>query len=184
MSYRALHVFVEGNDDRRFFEAVCSPLVQSDAEVVIHEWASSPRERTAKLLASLPHIDARPDNEVAFLFFADANGCPCPTVRKERLIERFPNLPQDRIIVVVRMIEGWYLAGLDGEACEELGCNELRDTNSVDKSGFEAALGEPPTIDLMEHVLEHHDRNVARRKNASFAYFLRRASGHPLFATR
>lgn len=182
MSYRALYVFVEGDDDRRFFEVVCSPLVQPDVHVQIIQYAARAERDIGKLLATLPHIDANPGNEIAFLFFADANGCPCPKARKQRLRKRFPNLPPERIIVVVRMIEGWYLAGLDSAACETLGCRELRQTDSVDKSGFETAFPEPVTIDLKERVLEHFDREVACRKNASFAYFLRRASEHPLFA--
>jgi hypothetical protein len=180
MSYRALFVFVEGNDDRRFFDVVCAPMIRSDVSVEIYEWASSPTHRTAKLLAALPHIAAKPENEVGFLFLADANGCACPSARKERLRERFPNLPEDHIIVVMRMIEGWYLAGLDAGACETLGCAELRETDTVDKSGFEAAFREPVTIDLKERVLAHFNAHVACQKNASFAYLLRRMTASPL----
>lgn len=181
MSYRALYVFVEGEDDRRFFEVVCSPLVRAGVYVQIIQYARRVQADINKLLAALPHQAAKPGNEVAVLFFADADSCPCPTARKERLRARFPGLPEDRIIVVIRMIEGWYLAGLDAAACEALGCTELPETDSVDKSGFEAALPEPVTIDLKERILEHFDRDVACRKNASFAYFLRRAVEHPLF---
>ena len=78
----------------------------------------------------------------------------------------------DRIVVVRREIEAWYLAGLDEAAHRELGLARVRNIDEVTKEQFDRLVGgEDEHTNTMVEILRHYDVEVARQRSPSFRYF-------------
>ena len=106
------------------------------------------------------------------LFFADIDKFPCVTSRKDRIIAKFNNLEQGKILVVKPVIESWYLAGLDSDACRAFRIPQLNDTSGITEQVFNQRIPKKFKIrrDFMVEILKQYDIETARRKNESFAY--------------
>jgi hypothetical protein len=60
-------------------------------------------------------------NKDDYLFFKDIDDATCATRSKGDLQARLQYLvPEDRIVIVIKEIEGWYLAGLTVRASQKL----------------------------------------------------------------
>ena len=81
---------------------------------------------------------------------------------------------KDKIIVVIKEIESWYLAGLDNEVCRQLKINNFADTDNVTKEKFNALIPKKFTsrIDFMLEILKNFSIEIAKQKNNSFRYFV------------
>ena len=103
----------------------------------------------------------------------DINDSPCPTAKKKATQSKLRNIDNDRIIVVIKEIESWYLAGLNDESSKELRIKHFRDTNNLTKEQFNNLM--PPKfrsrIYFMRVTLDSFQIEIARRKNESFKYF-------------
>lgn len=113
------------------------------------------------------------------LFFQDINRSPCVSKRKEDAKSKYgPNVVLCNIVIVVKEIEAWYLAGLDEDSCRDLGIPSLASTTSVTKEQFDRLI---PTnydmrVDFMREVLKRFSVETAKQKNKSFAYFMNKIS--------
>jgi hypothetical protein len=167
-----IYVFIEGDADERFFNALIRPILrQRYATVVPWQYAQRSKDDVKKALRNVR------DRKADCLFLKDIDTCPCITARKQDLLNTFrkridPSWP----VVVVKEIEGWYLAGLDDESRQELGIptNRHRHTNDLTKEQFENLM---PTkfdslIDFMNEILNRFDVGTAKSKNRSFCYLM------------
>ncbi len=172
---KELFVWVEGDSDQRFFEEIIEPLL-SDRYASVHkgQYAQQPDNYTSRKL----HEVTRSHTILDYLWLADLDPgkFPCVTAKKNALTCQHPLLDPDRIAVVAPEIEAWYLAGLDSAACEALSIPEYQDTSSVTKEDFSRLM--PSTyrseIAFRMDVLDEFSVEVAKRKNASFAYFCKK----------
>jgi hypothetical protein len=171
---KILFVWLEGSSDEQFFDASVAPILRerylSIQKVLYAERSNISINRKLKEVVRSKAI-------LDYLWFADLDPdqYPCVTERKRAEIYRYPLLEPDRIAVVIPEVEAWYLAGLDAEACAELGIPEYIDTGSITKERLKHIL---PTvfssaIDFRTDVLDRFSLDVARIKNKSFAHFCR-----------
>lgn len=163
-----LFIFVEGTDDERFFRSVVQPkLCQRYAWVKLQTYAQTTPSKTEGLLRNIPNIDAE------YIFVADNDDCPSTDVRKEKLRRKLTLLEHERIVVVVKEIESWYLAGLDSSSASSLQLPNLSSTGSVDKARFDNLTPSKfeSKIDFMAEVLKHYSVEIAKEKNESFRDF-------------
>ena len=88
-------------------------------------------------------------------------------------------IDKNNLIIVVKEIEGWYLAGLDDESCEELGLRPFRSTDDITKEHFNNLIPNKfdSRIDFMIEILKRFSFETAKQKNKSFSYFMLKFSG-------
>jgi hypothetical protein len=169
MAYRRLFIWVEGADDVRFFEEVAKPLFdQRYDSVIIRPYSAEKPEKVNSFLRSIKAMKAD------YLFVTDINSDPCVRDRKQRRLDRYQNLEADRIVVVVKEIESWYFAGLDGVSSKRLGVTSLTKTNTLTKEAFNTHIPSKfdSRTDFMLETLKCFSVPVARGKNKSFDYFM------------
>jgi hypothetical protein len=165
-----LFIIVEGDDDERFFKEIVSPLLlQSFSVVQIWKCAEQKNEKTENFLSSASQIGE-------YLYVEDIDDAPCVSFKKKAILKKFSQIETKRIIVVIKEIESWYLAGLDRECCAKLGIGKyLPNTNLVNKEQFNKLIPRKTSrIELMRKIVEKYDINLGVRRNNSFAYFYRR----------
>lgn len=166
-----LYFLVEGPDDERFIERVVKPLLERHySSVPIFRYA---RMAPSKVRTLIKSIHNQNDN---YLLFGDLDDGPCVTSQKINLRNRFEFLNDGRIVIVSREIESWYYAGLSGRSCKRIGIQKLEKTDNLIKEQFNSLVSEKfSDIDnSMVEILNHFDLDEAKKKNTSFAYFLRK----------
>ncbi len=172
--YRRIFILVEGADDERFFESIPRPILEEKYDSVqTWQYSGQPKKKTQSFLQSIHAMNAD------YFFLADVNTHPCVTARRQHLTELYDaRLDDDRIIVVIREIESWYLAGLAENAARELGVEAFENTDDITKERFAAMVPRrfDLRIDFMQELLKAFSVEAARKKNMSFDYFLNRVS--------
>lgn len=167
-----IYVFIEGDKDERFFNALIRPILgQRYATVVLWQYAQRSKDDVNKALKNVR------DRKADCLFLKDIDTCPCITARKQNLLTIYKTrIDLSWAVVVVREIESWYLAGLDDESRQELGIsvNRHRHTDDLTKELFENLM--PPRfdsiVDFMEEILNRFRINTAKGRNRSFGYLM------------
>ena len=170
MVYKRIFLWVEGSDDERFIYAVVKPILEKKYnDVKIVPYAQESKKKINNFLKSIRSM--RSD----YIFFTD-NDSPCVTASKQKSMNKYCQLEEERIQVVVKEIESWYLAGLDEESSKRLGLQFFRITDKINKEKFNNYI--PKTfdsrIDFMLEVIKLFIVKVAMDKNGSFRYFINR----------
>jgi len=168
MKTRRLFIFVEGNDDERFFSRIIRPIVQDrydSVEIIMYACMKSIKvSRYVKSITEMGHD---------LILCADIDQERNVRGKKAVLHQRFSPLADDSIIVIIREIESWYLAGLDSRAQKKFGIRSFRTTNQITKEIFNGMIPRYYTsrIVFMGDILAAYSLPVAREKNRSFSYF-------------
>ncbi len=172
---KRLFVFVEGDDDMEFFEKVVRPLVSGRYYLEFIKYRTRPAERVDGFLKSIQSMRERDPIGIDYLLVCDLNNAPCVTARKDEVRQIYKSLENNRIVVVIRQIEGWYLAGIDKSRCKTLGIRHLENTSSVTKEQFNHLI--PKRIRaravFLQQLLEVFSVDLAKQKNESFRYLCR-----------
>lgn len=171
MTRRRLFLFVEGNDDERFFAKVVVPLFESRYRSVhIVKFACMKRASVCRLVTGIRRM------KDDFLVFADIDNEPGVKAKKHLLMERFCVLDSREIIIIIREIESWYLAGLDDAAERDLSLPHHSSTDDLSKEYFNSRIPRHfvSRIAFMLDILSRFSVPVACRKNRSFHYFATR----------
>ena len=175
MGYPRLFLLVEGTDDQRFFEKIIKPkLVGKYNYVHIWPWA----ENEKKVDSFIHCINAM---NADYFFVVDINSSPCVTGKKQKIKNKHTNIDEGRIIVVVKEIESWYLAGLDVNKARRLGIRNFTfsKTDGINKEEFNKLI---PTkkfgsrIYFLLEILKFFSADIAIKKNESFKYFIEKCS--------
>lgn len=165
--YRQLWLLVEGADDSRFCTEILTPIFHPHYDH-IEIWEYS-QQTSSKLSGLLQTIRSMNDD---YLLIRDMDDRPCVTATKEAIASRISGLSWDRVIVVPREIEAWYLAGLDAAACDELGIDRVLEVDTVTKERFDQLVGgRRQHQSAMDEILKHYNIEVARQRSPSFRYF-------------
>jgi hypothetical protein len=168
MKERRLFILVEGNDDERFFSRIIRPLFTDVyASVEIIRFACMKNEKVYSFVRSI--IEMRHD----FILCADIDQEESVRAKKKVLNERYGLFENDHIIIIIREIESWYLAGLDERAQHRLGIRQFGSTNHITKEIFNGMIPRHYTsrIAFMGDIITVFSLPVAREKNHSFAFF-------------
>jgi hypothetical protein len=168
---KRLFILVEGEDDIRFFGRIIKPLLAPTYHSVeIIPYASIKRDKVTKFLKSVTLMN----ND--YIFVADIDQERSVRDKKQILYYRFGDIDGKSIVVVIREIESWYLAGISLDAAQELGVADQAETNCMTKEDFNALI--PPQfdsrIDFMFEILKSFSIETAVKKNDSFRFFVTR----------
>jgi hypothetical protein len=166
-----IYVFLEGDKDERFFTAVLRPvLTERYAAVVPWQYARRSKDDVTRALRSVR------EGKGHYLLLRDIDSCPCVTARKQDLLKTYgKRIDPARVVVVVKEIESWYLAGLDDEGRQEYGIspNHHRHTDDLTKEQFEGLVpAKYSVVDFMNEILGRFRTEVARGRNRSFGYLM------------
>ncbi|MDE2817397.1 MAG: hypothetical protein OXM03_01795 [Chloroflexota bacterium] len=169
---KSLFVWLEGSADEDFFRVVLEPLL-SGRYSAIHKvtYAQQPGAVTDKKIREV--VRSHEILDYLWLGDLDPGKFPCVTAKKEAVVRQHAHLRPDRISIVVPEIEAWYLAGLDSAACTVLGIPEHGNTDGLTKEDYRKLIPDSFRSEIVfrMEVLSNFSMEVAKRKNASFAYF-------------
>lgn len=172
MAYKRLWVLLEGNDDERFFEGVIRPIFDNTYDSVRPwQYAQKQIKKVKNFLRAIKSMGSD------YFFWGDINNMPCVTAKKNRIKKRYrARIEINNVIIVVKEIESWYLAGLDDKSLKELGIRTFRNTNNISKEEFNNLIPKrfDSRIDLMMEILKRFSVKTAKQKNKSFSYFMSR----------
>ena len=171
--YRQIWFLVEGNDDERFVKAVLMPeFRRAYDDVQIWRYSQEPIRKRANLLRSIHRMGAD------YILLCDLDELPCVTSKKEAMKSGLPALSDDRIAVVVKEIESWYLAGLGERGFRDLRIRNVNRPDEVVKESFDVLVGGKSNhTNMMVEILRRYDISQARRRSPSFGYFARKHLG-------
>jgi hypothetical protein len=172
MMDKKLFIFVEGEDDKRFFEYIIKPLINPIYNTIITIYAEKKREALKKYIKSIQkHHD--------YVFIADINTSPCITAKKQKLLEEYNFLDENKTILVRHEIESWYLAGLSDENSKKFKIRPFKNTDKLTKEVFNKLMKKArfdSRIDFMVEILNHFSIETAIKKNKTFRYFMNKIS--------
>ena len=170
MEYERLFIWVEGEDDIRFFNRIIKPAFEGKYNLVeVRAYAALKREKVGNYLRSIKAMDA------AYIFVTDMNQAPCITARKQETEDKFRNVGKDRVIVVIKEIESWYLAGLDEVSSKKCGISPHNSTDTITKEQFNNLIPKKfgaLRTDFCQEILKYFQVEIAKQKNKSFRYFV------------
>ena len=172
MPYRCLYIWIEDVHDARLFRRVVQPLLESQYDWI--ELVQYAEEEPAWRRSYLRNTQSRQDAN--YIYVTDLNAAPCVTAKKEDVRGGMRQMADDRVIVVVPEIEGWYLAGLDAEHSDRLEIGEPTATDQITKEEFTRLRprGFHSNREFMLEILDCFSVEAARAKNESFDYFCRK----------
>lgn len=135
---RTISIFIEGNYDRILFKEHISKLFRKkglNVELIPYKEEEKnfiPTYIETILNLSLPHL---------YIFITDIDNYKTTDRRKKSLKECYGSiLHESHIFVIIKMIEGWYLAGLSRENARKLSINlevyDKLDANLIKKDDF------------------------------------------------
>lgn len=168
MPYKPLYVFVEGNDDVRFFEKIIKPSFQTKLDDVnIFRYAEVKKEKNVNFIKSINSMSGE------YILLTDINSSVCISVKKHQIKNKISNLKFDSITVVIKEIESWILAGLDNQSSNKLKVQNFRNTDTINKEQFNNLMKNKydSRINFMIDILNHYSIDIAKTKNKSFKYF-------------
>ena len=165
--YRRLWLLLEGSDDEQFARAVLIPVfMRLYNHVDIWQYSQRSKEERAGVMRSIRAMNTD------YVLLCDIDEHPCVTAKKETMKTDWSSLSGDRIAVVVKEIESWYLAGLDERDFQDLRIREVNRPDEVVKEDFDALIGgRINRIDIMIEILKRYKLSEARRRSPSFGYF-------------
>ena len=81
----------------------------------------------------------------------------------------------ERVVVVMKEIESWYLAGFDDTVGGEMGIPSLPSTEEVTKEDFREMVPKrfrSSAVDFMAEILSGYRVEIAKDRNRSFCYLM------------
>lgn len=174
MPFPSLYLLVEGPDDQRFFqsEIIDRTIKQLYRTVHVITWTNEPRDDLVNLVSGIIR------NEGHYIFLLDKDSAfVCLEAVRQYALQRCPNINSSRILIVIREIESWYLAGIDSSLATRFDLSIPADTSDLAKSRLEQVartLKFASPADFMVEILKTFSITNARGRNASFDRLLNR----------
>jgi len=178
MKLKLIYFIIEGPDDERFFNKIVKPLFESNGfkTKCFKHACIRPKERI-KFIRSIKRFD-----NCDYIYAKDLDQYPCISSRRNSITKELSDEVDDnRIMVVAKVIESWYLAGVDEKTLKQLHVNRknisriLKSTDTIDKIQFNEFF--PTTIprsNIMHQLLSNYNIYDAINRNTSFNYFMRK----------
>lgn len=168
MTRKLLFLLVEGDDEERFFRAaVMHKFEQRFTSVQVWKYSQQKPEKVKSFINS---INAMPAD---YILFSDINLHPCVTAKKQAVQQRYMNVDPGKIIIVIREIESWYIAGLDNTDSRKLGMSPITFTDGLTKEQCDNLRPKRfrSMIDFKLEILKCFSIETAVERNRSFQYF-------------
>lgn len=163
-----LFIFVEGLDDARFFRSIIVPRIQKRyRSVEIIMYAGMKNEKFDAFCRSIRMLGHE------YLVLADIDQASTVTAKKRILKKRYHEPERERMFIVIREIESWYLAGIGPEDLERLGLPDLATTNEITKEDFNRLMPVMfrSRIAFLLDLVRCYSIMIGRAKNRSFDFF-------------
>lgn len=173
MAEGRLYIFVEGNDDERFFEAVIVPLFKKYyKEVEILKYAQWKKKKVNLFMQSIETLGFE------YIFTRDIDDAATLGAKIREMLERYEQLDCKTITIVISEIESWYLAGLNKKSSMEMRIEYFTDTEPIVKEDFNLVYRSRyrSRIDFMREILKRFSTTEAAQKNKSFKFFITKYS--------
>lgn len=156
-----LFIFVEGSDDKRFFESYYSSI---DIKTILYaNMTTKEISNYIKSIKSLKNAD--------YIFFADADGASIED-KIDTISKKYPACEKTKIRIVQWEIESWYLAGLDSSKCLKYKIKYLSHTDGVSKEKFISMLPKGMSrVTFQIEILKYFNKEEAKSRNNSFRIF-------------
>ncbi|WP_066971718.1 hypothetical protein [Methanobrevibacter filiformis] len=167
----SLYIFVEDNNDKRFFERIKGIISECTGIKTI--FIVPHVQKPDKLINGyISKAKKTPNNTYLFVSDRDSNHFPCMTKIKDKLSNKYKSLDIEKIVIVEEEIESWYFSGLKKKSllnnCEDLDYN-------CSKEEFDNAIPEHyEKIDFLNEILKYFDSKLAINNNNSFNYFIQK----------
>jgi hypothetical protein len=174
MFRKDLVIFVEGPDDETFFKKIVLPLLKTEYRCKVEKYAEEkPKEIRATLQG---YVHAGFD----YIFVSDHDKAKSTEARKDEVCVKYPSVEKHRVVIVKKVIEGWYLAGLSDSRCIGLRkqCDDTSfcgdPTDDLTKSQFKT-IGKKCQFNTEKlfklEILKYYSVHKAKGKNRSFNEF-------------
>lgn len=166
-----MFIWVEGDDDERFFKRIIEPDLRKKYRFVeTRRYATLKKEKIDNFLRSIKSMGAD------YIYVTDINDSACVTAKKKETLSKLRNVDEERIIVVIKEIESWYLAGLSDAMAKRFGIRDLTATDAITKEQFNGLIPNKfdSRIDFLLEILNVFSIAIAKQKNKSFRYFIER----------
>jgi hypothetical protein len=102
----------------------------------------------------------------------DSTHAPCIPGRLEDLVNyEIGTFDPAMIFVVVKVIEGWYLAGFNNDCCRRIRIKFVSRTDQITKGDFHAIIAKSrykPRAACRREMLRNFDMQLASTRNRSF----------------
>lgn len=173
MAQKRIIIWVEGDDDQRFFEHIIKPFFEKKYELAeVRTYAKLKKDKFSQFIKSLNAMS------IDYICVADINNSPCITAKKQKISDKFKINDMGKIFIVVKEIEGWYLAGIDAANAKNLKIKSLHDTDELNKEQFNLLVSKKirSQQDFMIEILKKYSIECAMNKNRSFRYFMQKHS--------
>lgn len=169
MGYKRLYIWVEGQDDQRFFKQIIEPKLRDKYDrIETICYRELKKEKLESFLKSIKAMGAD------YIYVTDIDQVPCVTAKKDGTQHRLRNIDKEKIIVVIKEIESWYLAGLGNAQAEKFKISAFTETDDITKEQFKNLI--PKTfnsrIDFLLEILKSFSIEAAKQKNKSFKYLV------------
>lgn len=162
------YFFIEGDSDGTFFEKLIFSVLKipNKGNFSFIKYARRKKSEIDGIIKSLS------ESNYNYFFFADFDSGPCISSIKEKQKSTFPSVEEDKIFVVIREIESWYLAGLDEKHSTEIGVENFEKTDQISKGKFEEIKPSKfiSNKDFQLEILKRFSVETAKEKNSSFNY--------------
>lgn len=166
-----LYIFLEGDDDERFFKGVLeSKLLTQYSEIKSIKWAEKKEERINNYLKS---IKAKNQD---YIFCTDLDDCT-EEQKTSRITEKRFEVDPSNLVIVIKMIESWYIAGLDQSVSKKLGVHKCQKScDKICKGKFSSIRPKrfETNTDFMIEILKVYSIAHARKNSKSFDSLYRR----------
>jgi len=168
--YRRVWVLLEGSKDSRFFHGVLRPVLETKYDLAqAWEYAQEPPKKTTDFIKSIKQMKSD------YFLLGDINDSPCVSSKRESIKKKYQQaIDPLSVVIVVKEIESWYLAGVDDASCKEFGIPNLPHTDDITKEQFEKLMPQRfvSVVDFLSEILKKFSVETAKQKNKSFQYFM------------
>ena len=169
-----LFVFVEGEDDERFFNTIMkSKYDEIYRSTKIITYRQLKKKVVNKIIETIRSGDGSD-----YIFVADMDDGQEISSKKDQIKRKYKSVNLDKIIIVIKEIESWYLAGITRDSFKKLKLKEkysdIIQTNHITKELFFKFKPNSFTSDLEYKIelLKYFSVPSAKQKNKSFNIFI------------
>jgi len=166
---KVLNILVEGSQDEYFVERIVKPwLINKGKCKDINTFIYARRKK--EIVEN--YIKATLEKKEEILCLTDSTHAPCISGRIEDLINNeIGPFNRKAIIVAVKEIESWYLAGFDYQCCRRLHIEYVPRTENIKKEDFHSIIARGKYKNRQAcraEMLRNFNVQLASERNASF----------------
>lgn len=134
-------------------------------EIKIVEYAHMTQQKIKNYIRSIKRIP-----QADYIFLADADGASVDQ-KRNKVKTHYPECDIEKIYIVQREIESWYLAGVNSDIYPLIK-EKITNTDDVSKEKFLSMIPKNYTkILFMSEILQRYNLSLACSRNTSLAYF-------------